>query len=87
MEEDAGRGRPSTLNRHLIGKDVGVILAEAGLPCPAGARIAFFEAGVEHPLVWTEQMMPVIPLVTVETADQAIETSPKRSNEDSATPQ
>ena len=73
VEKNAGRGRSSSLNRHLIGKDVSVILAEAGLPCPAGARIAFFEADESHPLVWSEQMMPVIPLVPVETADAAID--------------
>jgi acyl-CoA reductase-like NAD-dependent aldehyde dehydrogenase len=73
VEKDAGRGKPSSLNRHLIGKDVGLILEQAGLPCPAGSRIAFFEADDSHPLVWSEQMMPVIPLVTVETADEAID--------------
>jgi acyl-CoA reductase-like NAD-dependent aldehyde dehydrogenase len=73
VEEDAGPGRGSRLNRRLIGKDVGVILAEAGVPCPEGARLAFFEADAAHPLVWTEQMMPVIPLVTVAGAAEAVE--------------
>ncbi|MFH1690135.1 MAG: aldehyde dehydrogenase family protein [Candidatus Eisenbacteria bacterium] len=72
VEKDAGKGKPSSLNRRLIGKDVSVILEEAGLPCPAGSRLAFFDADSSHPLVWSEQMMPVIPLVTVETADEAI---------------
>ena len=72
LDRRGGRGDGASPRRsiaHLIGKDVGVILAAAGLPCPAGARIAFFEADSSHPLVWSEQMMPVIPLVTVETAD------------------
>jgi len=73
VEKDAGRGNPSTLRRHLIGKDTSVILEEAGLPCPSGARIAFFEADSSHPLVWSEQMMPVIPLVTVDTAQEAMD--------------
>jgi acyl-CoA reductase-like NAD-dependent aldehyde dehydrogenase len=30
-------------------------------------------ADVEHPLVWTEQMMPVIPMIIVESAFEAIE--------------
>ena len=72
VERDAGRGKPSSLRRDLIGKNVGVILEEAGLPCPTGARIAFFEADSSHPLVWSEQMMPVIPLVTVDTVDEAM---------------
>jgi len=73
VEKDAGRGNPSTLRRHLIGKNISVILEEAGLPCPAGARIAFFEADSSHPIVWSEQMMPVIPLVTVDTAQEAMD--------------
>jgi propionaldehyde dehydrogenase len=73
VEEDAGRGRSSRINRRLIGKDVGVILAEAGVPCPEGARLAFFETDEAHPLIWTEQMMPVIPLVAVAGADEAVE--------------
>ncbi len=73
IEEDAGPGRTSRLNRRLIGKDVEVILAEAGLSCPSGARLAFFEADAAHPLVWTEQMMPVLPLVVVEGAPEAVE--------------
>jgi acyl-CoA reductase-like NAD-dependent aldehyde dehydrogenase len=73
VEEDGGPGKSSRLNRRLIGKDVGVILAEAGVPCPEGARLAYFEADAAHPLVWTEQMMPVIPLVTVAAAAEAVE--------------
>ncbi|MCK4679927.1 aldehyde dehydrogenase EutE [bacterium] len=73
VEKDAGRGNSSSLRRHLIGKDVGIILEEAGLPCPTGARIAFFEADSSHPLVWSEQMMPVIPLVTVDAVDDAMD--------------
>jgi propionaldehyde dehydrogenase len=73
VEEDAGPGKSSRLNRRLIGKDVGVILDEAGVPCPEGARIAFFETDASHPLFWTEQMMPVLPLVVVEGAHDAVE--------------
>jgi len=73
VEKDAGRGNSSSLLRRLIGKNVGVILEEAGLPCPSGSRIAFFEADSSHPLVWSEQMMPVIPLVTVDTAQEAMD--------------
>jgi acyl-CoA reductase-like NAD-dependent aldehyde dehydrogenase len=73
VEKDAGRGNSSSLLRRLIGKNIGVILEEAGLPCPSGARIAFFEADSSHPLVWSEQMMPVIPLVTVDTAQEAMD--------------
>jgi acyl-CoA reductase-like NAD-dependent aldehyde dehydrogenase len=70
--KDEGPGRSSELERRFIGKDAPVILEAAGLSCPPGARIAFFETDRSHPLFWTEQMMPIIPMVTVETAAEAI---------------
>ena len=73
VEKNEGWGDSSSLVRRLIGKNIDVILEEAGLPCPSGARIAFFEADSSHPLVWSEQMMPVIPLVTVDTATEAMD--------------
>ncbi len=72
VEQDLGAGRASVVARRFIGKDVEVILGEVGIPCPPGSRIAFFEADRSHPLVWAEQMMPVIPLVAVDTAEDAI---------------
>lgn len=70
--KDEGPGRSSEMARQFIGKDAPLILEAAGLPCPPGARLAFFETDRSHPLFWTEQMMPVIPMVTVETAAEAI---------------
>lgn len=70
--KNAAPGKPSPVSRDLIGKDVGVILGEIGLDCPSASRIAFFEADSSHPLVWSEQMMPVLPLVSVDSVDEAI---------------
>lgn len=73
IAENLGRGRNSRVNRDLVGKDLSVILDSAGVPCPAGARMAFMETDRDHPLVWTEQMMPVLPFVTVENGEEAID--------------
>jgi len=73
LTENLGPGRSSPVARDFVGKNVSVILDAAGLPCRSDARIAFFDADRSHPLVWTEQMMPIIPLVTVETAAEAID--------------
>ncbi|MCD4690130.1 aldehyde dehydrogenase, partial [bacterium] len=51
IAEDHGPGRPATMNRDFIGKDLAVILDAAGYSCPAGARLAFFDADPDHPLV------------------------------------
>jgi acyl-CoA reductase-like NAD-dependent aldehyde dehydrogenase len=72
FERDEGPGKPSAVSRDLIGKNVEVILGQVGLECPSGSRIAFFEADSSHPLVWSEQMMPVLPLVSVGSVEEAI---------------
>jgi propionaldehyde dehydrogenase len=72
VEQDLGAGSSSRLNRPLVGKDLSVIMDSTGLPCPEGARLAFMETDRKHPLVWTEQMMPVLPLVVVDDGDDAI---------------
>jgi acyl-CoA reductase-like NAD-dependent aldehyde dehydrogenase len=40
---------------------------------PADTRLLLCEVGRDHPLVWTEQLMPVIPLVRVASADEGID--------------
>jgi acyl-CoA reductase-like NAD-dependent aldehyde dehydrogenase len=72
VEKDAGPGQSSPIGHNWIGRDAAVILEGAGVPCPASARLAFFEADRSHPLVWTEQMLPVIPLVVVENGEEAV---------------
>lgn len=59
-------------NRQMVGKDAAHILAAAGIGCPKEARLAFAEADADHPLVLTEQLMPVIPLVRVPNVAEAI---------------
>lgn len=70
---NAGPTRGAALTKDLIGKDVSVILGRAGLACPAAARLAFFETETSHPLVWAEQMMPVLPMVTVRDGAEAVD--------------
>ena len=49
-----------------------VILKEIGLSIGEEYRIAIFEAPKTHPLVWLEQMMPVLPIVRVANVSEAI---------------
>jgi acyl-CoA reductase-like NAD-dependent aldehyde dehydrogenase len=72
VEEDLGPGRSSRIRHEWIGRDAPVILEAAGLACARSTRLAFFEADRTHPLVWTEQMLPVVPLVVVETGEEAV---------------
>lgn len=61
------------INTSFIGKDVQVILREIGVSPGEACRIAIFEASRDHPLVWLEQMMPVLPIVRVKNVSEAIQ--------------
>ncbi len=66
-------GRAGEVRRELIGKDAAAILARMGMPVPASTRLAVVEVDANHPLLWTEQMMPILPLCRVPTVDAAID--------------
>jgi aldehyde dehydrogenase len=70
MGEPGKRGR---INPRWIGQNAGTILAEIGLHKGPELRLAVADVPAEHPLVWTEQMMPVMPVVRVRDVDQAID--------------
>jgi len=66
-------GEHGAMNTELIGKNANVLLHEVG--CDAGdeVRIILAEVDRDDPLVSTEQMMPILPLVRVRNADEAID--------------
>jgi propionaldehyde dehydrogenase len=66
-------GKPGVVNPAWIGKDAGAIAAAAGIEVDGDPRLLVAEVSREHNLVWTEQMMPVLPLVRVGTVDEAID--------------
>lgn len=57
----------------LIGKNASVILAKLGINVPDSIRLAVIEVDESHPLLWTEQMMPVMPLCRISDANRAID--------------
>lgn len=63
----------TALNKKMIGQNPSVILKEIGVTVGDEVRLAVAEVPREHTLVWTEQMMPILPLVRVPTADDAID--------------
>jgi acyl-CoA reductase-like NAD-dependent aldehyde dehydrogenase len=66
-------GKRGHINPRWIGQNAGTILAEIGLRKGPELRLAVADVPAEHPLVWTEQMMPVMPVVRVRDVDQAID--------------
>ncbi len=65
--------KPGVINPAFIGKNAGVILGEIGVQVGGEVRLAVAEVPADHNLVWTEQMMPVMPVVRVKDVDRAIE--------------
>ena len=65
--------KPGVMNPEFIGKDASVILGAIGVTAPEGTRLVIAEVPKEHSLVWTEQMMPVMPIVRVKDVDTAID--------------
>lgn len=65
----------SAPNKEYVGKDAYLIAKAAGIDVPRDTRILLMEVGQEHPLVWSEQLMPVIPLVRMRSVDEAIDLS------------
>ncbi len=71
---DPGRpGYEGTPDKKFVGKDAAVIAAAIGIKVSPDVRILLCEVERDHPLVWTEQLMPVIPIVRMGSADEAID--------------
>jgi len=73
LAEDHGPGKHSIINKAFVGKSPSVILREIGVNVDESVRLVLAETDAQHQLVWTEQLMPVLPLVRVRSADEAID--------------
>ena len=73
LAEDHGPGKHGVINKAFVGKSPSVILREIGVNVEDHVRLVLAETDRQHPLVWTEQLMPVMPLVRVRNADEAID--------------
>ncbi len=71
--EYPGRRQRGTVDKDLIGKNASEILARAGITSHGDPRLIAARVTNGHPLVWTEQMMPVMPVTAVPDVDSAIE--------------
>lgn len=62
------------VDRFLVGQNASVLLAKIGVTLPAGAdpRLIVCETDADHPLIWTEQLMPVIPVIRVKNFEEGL---------------
>ena len=65
------------MNRKYIGKDAAVILRDAGISAPGNTRLAIIDVPQDHPFVWNEMLMPVLPIVRMPDVNAAIEIAVK----------
>lgn len=60
-------------NKKYVGKNANIILRAADINIDSDPRIAIFEAQNDDPLVHTEQMMPIIPIVRCKDFKEAMD--------------
>lgn len=65
--------RPGVIDPVWIGQDAASILARIGVTAGSDVRLVVAEVPRHHSLVWTEQMMPVLPVVRVPDVDAGID--------------
>jgi acyl-CoA reductase-like NAD-dependent aldehyde dehydrogenase len=68
-----GPRQEADIDRSLIGKNASYILQKAGIRCDDSVRLGIVEVDHDHPLLWTEQMMPIFPVTRVRDADEGID--------------
>jgi len=73
FSEQRGQRQRAVVEKDLIGKNAGEILARAGISCSGDPPLLVVRVSNGHPLVWTEQMMPVLPVTAVPDVDRGIE--------------
>ena len=71
--EQRGPRRPAVVEKDLIGKNAREILQRAGITCHDDPPLLVARVPNDHPLVWSEQMMPVLPVTTIPDVDTGIE--------------
>ncbi len=70
---DHGPRKYADMNKAFIGKNASVLLAEIGVSAGPEVRQIVVEVDQNHPVVWSEQMMPIMPVVRVSNADEGID--------------
>ena len=73
ISKPGGPGKPGVPNKECVGKSPEFIAGKIGLTVPDSTKILLCEVDRNHPLVWTEQLMPVLPLVRMPNVDEAID--------------
>ncbi|MGC9327417.1 MAG: aldehyde dehydrogenase, partial [Candidatus Hinthialibacter sp.] len=63
------------VNRDYVGKDAAVLAQAIGVQIPSSCELLICETDKNHPFVQHEMLMPVLPLVKVNTFEEAVQSS------------
>jgi aldehyde dehydrogenase len=73
FEQVPPAGEHGTMNKAFVGKNASDLLREIGVTVGDEVRLVLVEVERDHPLVLSEQLMPIMPLVRVQNADEGID--------------
>jgi acyl-CoA reductase-like NAD-dependent aldehyde dehydrogenase len=73
FSEQRGPRQRAVMEKDLIGKNASKILERAGISAAGDPPLLVARVPNDHPLIWTEQMLPVLPVTTVPDVDRGIE--------------
>jgi len=80
--KEGGMGcKEPVLNREYVGRNANFIAKAIGLNLPETITLLWGVVPNEHPFVWTEQLMPVLPVTVVKDIESAIEFAVKVEGE------
>jgi aldehyde dehydrogenase len=69
---DGGGCSHPVVNRDLVGRDAAVLADIAGLSVPKSCEMLYAETDADNLFVIEEQMMPMVPVIAVDSVDQGI---------------
>ncbi len=72
-----GQQPKRVINKDFVGRDAKLILAQLGIKAKEDTRCIICETEFSHPFVQIELMMPILPIVRVETFEEAVEMAVK----------
>lgn len=72
LQQDNGPNKEGVINKQWVGKEARLLLEKIGVQAKPEVRLILAEVDRSHAFFWTELLMPIIPLVRVDNADEAI---------------
>lgn len=69
---ESREGREGRVRKEWVGKDANRFLEAIGVRPTRDVRLILAEVDADHPFVWTELLMPILPVVRVRDAEDAM---------------